>query len=65
MPYKWMPLIEAAMAATPTYLLWHGDNLGAAIKFSGALRKCSILTRHEPRIDEHFTPSSTVFGRRR
>ena len=31
MPYKWMPVIAAAMAATPTYLLWQGDNLGAAI----------------------------------
>ena len=30
MPYKWMPVIVVT-AATPTYLLWQGDNLGAAI----------------------------------
>jgi len=31
MSYKWMLLTLIPMAAVPSYLLWQGDGLGAAI----------------------------------
>jgi uncharacterized membrane protein YjjP (DUF1212 family) len=42
MPYKWMLLVAAFMAATPTYLLWQGDDAAAAMLGISSFLICAV-----------------------